>query len=112
MIASRRVSESLLRQAFNNTGYFERAQTGDILVTVIRDNEPDERYRQPPGTRSQTLRYDVVRNRQLVKVAIVHQFVLADGSIHNAAGRPDPKWVLIQDEVWVLERAESRTGDN
>lgn len=106
MIASRRVTETEIRQAFNATDYFERAEVGDILVTIVRDNEPDPRYRQPPGTRSQTLRYDEVRDGRILKVAILHQFVLADGTINNAARRPDPKWVLIDGPVWIVERAK------
>ncbi len=104
MTATRRVSDDELRKAFNASRYFERARDGDILVTMVRENDPDPRYRQPPGTRSQTLRYDEVRGGQLVKLAIVHQFVLPDGSINNTAQRPDPKWVLIDEEVWILRR--------
>lgn len=104
MIATRRVSKTELRRAFNNSGYFERAESGDILVTLIRQNEPDPRYRQPAGTRSQTLRYDEVRDGRLEKVAIVHQFLLADGTVNNPARRPDPKMLRVGDEVWIVER--------
>jgi hypothetical protein len=104
MIASRRVTQAAIRQVFNASGYYEKANKGLVLVTLIRDNEPDARYRQPKETRSQVLRYDEVQDGRLVKVAIVHQFLLPDGTINNAIGLPDPKWLLVAGVIWIVER--------
>jgi len=103
-MAIRRVSEAEIRAAFNRSGYFERAEAGNILKTVVRDEEPAPEYNQPPGTRSQTLWYHEAQGGQLVRVAVVHQFLLSDGTINNRARRPDPKYLQVGGEILALER--------
>lgn len=92
-----------LRQIFNESGYQERAGQ-DILVTVSNPHTPAAEYHQPPDTISQTLTYHESRNGKLVTVAIMHQFVLPDGTINNRAGLPDPKFVRIDDDRYKLAR--------
>lgn len=103
MNASRHVDEWTLRQQFNKSGLFERAQRGELLVTMDEhDASPD--YNQPLGTKSQTIHYYEVRDGRLVKLAILHQFVLPSGKINNRAQRPDPKFLLVGNEIWKLSR--------
>jgi hypothetical protein len=104
-MAIRRVTEVEIRGEFNRSGLFERAERGEVLKTTIRDAEPDPSYHQPPGTRSQTIEYHDVVDGRLVKVAVVHQFLLPNGRINNRAERPDPKYLLVDGEIWALHRS-------
>lgn len=105
MVSTRRVSEHEIRTAFNNSGLYERAQAGELLVS-IESQRPGPAYNQPPGTASQTITYHDVIAGQLVKVAVCHAFVLPDGTINNARRRPDPKFLLVDDEVLMLQRPQ------
>jgi hypothetical protein len=87
-----RLDSFQLCKLFNETGYFERAQRGELLRTLVRAGTPGPEYNQPPGTISETWWWHESRGTRLVRVAVVHQFVLPDGRINNAVGRPDPKW--------------------
>ncbi|MEK7692793.1 MAG: hypothetical protein AAB349_01210, partial [Chloroflexota bacterium] len=54
---------------------------------------------EPPGTVSHIVRYFDKGGRV---VAIVHEFVLPDGS-RGGSGRPDPKWVRIGPRAYKLK---------
>ncbi len=99
-----RVSETELRDRFNAAEYYEKVQAGELLATLIARRPPDPAYRQPPGTLSETWRYDAARGNRLEKVAIVHQFVLPDGTINNRSHRPDPKFLRTEDGTFALDR--------
>jgi hypothetical protein len=103
MVSTRRVSEHEIRKAFNASGLYERSQEGSILVTED-DGVPGAEYHQPPGTVSRTTIYTEAVNGQLIRRAVLHSFVLPDGTINNRARRPDPKYLRIGDEILLLER--------
>jgi hypothetical protein len=107
----RRVSAWELRAAFNATGLYERAEKGDpSLMVFVDDGVPDSRYHQPPGTTSRTWSYWEIQNGALVKLAVAHGFVLSDGRINNPAGRPDPKYLRLGDEILLLPRPTKPTS--
>ena len=81
---------SLLRLAFNELRYYERALAGELAIRTVRDRHP----RRPPGdhphcTRSQFVEFSDAG--QLV--ASAHQYVRPDGTI-SGSGRPDPRMVV------------------
>lgn len=90
------VSAEKLREIFNNSGYLERAQANDLIVIVKVERNPGAAANQPPGTKSQLVYY---YEKELTQVAIVHQYVLPDGSI-GASGLPDPKWVYWEGLIY------------
>ncbi len=99
-----RVSERELRDLFNACEYYEKVQAGELLATLIARRAPDAAYGQPVGTVSETWRYDATRGNRLEKVAIVHQYVLPDGTINNPRGRPDPKFLKTEDGIFIVAR--------
>lgn len=94
----RRVGASELRAVFNKAGFYERVLDGELAELVIWRGTPSPHSRQPNGTESQQVAYF----DRGVEIARVHQFVLKDGSL-GASGRPDPKAVLIDDVLYVLD---------
>jgi hypothetical protein len=92
-----------LRQVLDASGYLERAGR-DILVTVAERHPAAPEFHQPPGTMSETLWYSESRVGKLVRVAVLHQFVLPDGRVNNRAGLPDPKYIRIGDDQYKLAR--------
>jgi hypothetical protein len=100
MANSRRinVSAETLRELFNESGYWELAKRGDLIEKIYSEAPPQKRSGEPPGTLSQIVAYLDPQGRQ---VAIVHQYLRKDGSI-GGSGRPDPKKVFYQGNVYVL----------
>lgn len=96
-----------LRQVLDESGYLARAGQ-DILVTVVDAHPAAPEFRQPAGTMSETIWYSETRGNKLVRVAVLHQFVLPDGRINNRAGLPDPKYVRIGDDHYKLARKPKR----
>ena len=96
-----RVPATQLRQMFNDGRYYERVQARELLAVVEDDRHPSApAAKEPNCTRSQIVHYYDVQ--AWVKVAIVHQYVRADGSL-GASGRPDPKRILDGDTIYSLE---------
>lgn len=89
------MSPDELRRLFNDGRYYERALAGELLMSVESDPPPRAEAGQPPGTKSQMVWYF---DKSLNRVALVHQYVLPDGSI-GASGRPDPKRLLLDQEI-------------
>jgi hypothetical protein len=87
-----------LRKIFNDGGYWELAKQGKLFEKVYSEKPPQARSGEPPGTLSQILAYLDSQGRQ---VAIVHQYLRKDGSI-GGSGRPDPKKLFYQGNVYVL----------
>lgn len=83
-----RVSETVIRQRFNSENLYQRLQDGRIRQVIMKD-KLCRLSTEPPGTRSQIVAY--YDGRQ--KIALVHQYLRADGSI-GASGLPDPKELL------------------
>jgi len=52
---------------------------------------------------SQIVQYSTVIDGQLVKLALVHRYLLPDGAI-GASGLPDPKMAFHDGIIYLLER--------
>ena len=90
-----RVEPSEIRERFNESGLFERVLRGE-LKTVLEDDRPVRaELGLPEGTRSQMVWYLGPDGR---KLAIVHQYLLPDGTI-GGSGRPDPKRMILDAET-------------
>jgi hypothetical protein len=87
-----------LRQKFNALLYYQRYVAGELRAQVDDEYVPNPEYGFPPGTRSQR----VIYYDGETAVAVVHQYILPDGSI-GASGRPDPKWLLDGGTIFMLE---------
>jgi len=82
-----RVDASFLQKLFNEGGYWERAQAGDLSMVVLEDRHPSLTLANEPFcTKSQMISY----RDGILEIARVHQYLRTDGSI-GASGRPDPK---------------------
>lgn len=92
---ARRVSSEDLRRIFNDGRYYERVLANELIASVEREGSPRPEAQQPPGTLSQTVWYFDLR---LSRVALVHQYLLPDGTI-GGSGRPDPKRILLDGEI-------------
>jgi hypothetical protein len=91
------VSKQELRQRFNEGKYWERVKSGE-LREIVRTDKPTKAAHQPSGSRSQIIAYfDGSR-----KVAIVHQYLRADGSI-GGSGRPDPNEITEDDVIYYCD---------
>jgi hypothetical protein len=101
-----RVPPDELRAMFNEGGYFERVQAGELLAEVAYNRHPcPPRVNEPYCTRSQTVHYvDLQEGRE---VAVVHQYLREDGSL-GASGLPDPKRICQGDTVFLVELPENR----
>jgi hypothetical protein len=90
------VSETIIREYFNNGKFYQRSLTGEFSTWMKRDSHPDS----PPGnepycTRSQIVYYyDQDKN----PVAIVHQYLRPDGTL-GASGKPDPKRIFLENRI-------------
>jgi hypothetical protein len=94
-----RVSAEELRQLFNDGGFWEKAKTGEFSVKLYREGHPSPKASgEPPCTRSQIIAYLDAQGRQ---VALVHQYLRKDGKL-GGSGRPDPKKLFHQGQVYVL----------
>ncbi|MBI3696075.1 MAG: hypothetical protein HY238_14690 [Acidobacteria bacterium] len=97
----RPVPEQELRRMFNQGQYYERTQTGELWEDPMADAHPSpERSHEPVCTHSQIIAY---RDGSGKKVAVVHQYLRRDGKL-GASGKPDPKWLLVDDVIYVPER--------
>lgn len=84
-----------LRERFNAGRYYERAVANELLATIESERPARPEANQPAGTLSQMVwYYDGTGQR----VALVHQYLRRDGSL-GASGRPDPKRLLLEDEI-------------
>jgi hypothetical protein len=80
----------------------ERIRSGEFTARIERSTVARPECGQPPGTLSQIIHYfdgDM-------KVAIVHQFLLPDGTI-GASGKPDPKMVRQGNTIFKLRPEEA-----
>jgi hypothetical protein len=94
----RRVGETELRRIFNELGYFEAVLEGELTERVERSGQARPGAGQPAGTESQTVWYYDGLGQ---KVALVHQYLLPDGSI-GGSGRPDPKRLIFHHEILIV----------
>jgi hypothetical protein len=88
------------RQRFRETGILERILNGELHADIFRNSLAKPSAGQPPGTRSQMVRY---RDRaDGTTVVIVHRYLLPDGTL-GGSGLPDPKWLLDGDSMLVIQ---------
>lgn len=80
-----------LRQLFDHTDYWERAEKGEYHKVVIGKHKPDSKN-EPAGTESQIIS---IRREDGFEIARIHAYVRPDGSL-GASGKPDPK--IVYDE--------------
>jgi hypothetical protein len=99
---SKYVNEDELRRIFNEGRYFERMHAGEFHERIIRQNRRRTGDRRVRDTMSQLVEnWDKFGNM----VARVHQYRRKDGSL-GGSGRPDPKAVLHDETLYVLEEPE------
>jgi hypothetical protein len=82
------VDAQTARQRFNALDYYGEIRRGALAALVRKDVLADTSLGFPVGTRSQTVYY----MRGQTRIAVVHQFLLPDGTL-GASGLPDPKWL-------------------
>jgi hypothetical protein len=93
------VSATEIRKIFNE-GRFEDLVAYRVLKErIIREGNPAPASNQPAGTKSQILAYLNQDGRQ---VAVVHRYLRPDGSL-GGSGKPDPKKVFQNGELYVLD---------
>jgi hypothetical protein len=97
------VSGPELQEIFNGTDYYERVLNGTLALRFLSRNLPDPKYGQPDGTVSEKWEYIDSDGFHTFPVAVVHQYVLPDGTINNPKGLPDPKWVRIEDRIYTFK---------
>ena len=94
--AARRSTPQTLRRIFNDGGFLERLQRGELRAVLLRDRHPSlEGAHEPFCTRSQAVAY---LDANGTRVALVHQYLRTDGSI-GGSGLPDPKRILSEGEI-------------
>ena len=89
------MSAEELRKVFNDGGYYQRVCDNELIAVVERSHPPREGSGQPAGTLSQSVWYF---DKSMNRVAFVHQYLLPDGNI-GGSGKPDPKRILLDDEI-------------
>lgn len=91
----RRVEPDEIRGLFNESGLFERSERGELESQLMVDRLAQPEVGLPEGTRSQMVWYLGPEGQKLV---LVHQYLLPDGTI-GGSGRPDPKRMILDDEI-------------
>lgn len=85
---------------FNQGRYWEQTRQGILKAVIVKSNHPSSpRANEPVCTRSQ---YVIYIDKNGHKVAGVHQYLRPDGTI-GASGRPDPKELLVNGTLYILE---------
>lgn len=95
----KRVPPETIRTIFNNSQYPGLIDSGDLAPQMLSDRvlqNPHLRG-EPPGTRSQTIRYIDIAGQWVVEI---HQYLRADGSL-GASGKPDPKRLRIAGTIFI-----------
>jgi len=95
----KRVSPETIRGIFNNSQCSVRISKGLLVPQLLRDNvlQNPNLKGEPPGTRSQTIRYSDLAGQWVV---VIHQYLRPDGSL-GASGKPDPKRLRIGDTIFL-----------
>jgi len=85
------------RRLFNERGFWERTETGELTTRLRRNSHPSPPLAHEPFcTRSQMVSY---HDTSGMKVAIVHQYVRPSGEL-GLGGKPDPKWLMVDGVVY------------
>lgn len=92
---------------FRRYEYEARAETGQLMMRVLRDGHPSPpRAGLPFCTRSQIIAYLDAKGDE---VGMAHRYLKPDGTL-GASGRPDPKRLLV-DGVLYVAWWEPRRGE-
>ena len=84
-----------LRNRFNESRLAEREDGVTIVTVIVSDAPVSPVANQPAGSRSQFVEYWEAG----ILVAKCHRYLGPSGAL-GASGRPDPKWLLVDGEVW------------
>src|SRR6266566_8732366 len=96
-----RIPTSEMQRRFNEGRYWERTQHGELTVVIMEDRHPAlTAANEPFCTQSQMVSYRDINNAEIARV---HQYLRPDGSI-GASGRPDPKRLFENGELYRLEK--------
>jgi hypothetical protein len=99
----KRIPPSEMQKMFNEGGYWDKAKSGELTPVPLEERHPAlTAANEPLCTISQMLSYRDASNRE---VARVHQYLHADGTI-GASGRPDPKRLFHNGELYRLEKKQ------
>ncbi len=97
-----RAAPKVLRKIFNENRFWERSVSGELTTRVLKDRHPSLTVAQEPFcTRSQSVSYI---DQEGNEVARVHQYLRTDLTI-GASGRPDPKRVLFEGRLYIVQEA-------
>ena len=91
-----------MRRLFNTGRYYERMLAGEFRPKIIGEIPRRRGDRRIRGSRSQTVEY---WDRFGMLIARVHEYRMPDGSL-GASGRPDPKLLRHEGDVYVLDGRE------
>lgn len=93
---------NIIREKFKCCQFYERLQNNELTATTFKSKHRSPET-EPICTLSQVVIY---WDSQGNPVAMVHQYLRPDGTI-GASGKPDPKWVVVDDKVMAM-RAKAR----
>ena len=98
------LSSDSIRRKFNESQVPRMIANGKLRPHYLRDKQledPENRkHPEPPGTRSQTIRYSDSNGQWVV---VVHQYLRPDGTL-GASGKPDPKRLRIRNTVFIARQ--------
>jgi hypothetical protein len=97
------VSKATIRDAFNKLDFTEKLKNGSVSARLEgREQLAPEHLGFPKGTKSRRMRYVGGNGKTL---AIVHEYPVPGGGL-AASGRPDPKSLLVENELWIVDPAD------
>lgn len=98
---AKRVTPERMRTLFRNSQLPEHISQGILQPVVLKDSviQNPVAKGEPPGTRSQIIRYNDESGRWVVEV---HQYLRPNGSI-GASGKPDPKRLRIGGTIFIVQ---------
>jgi hypothetical protein len=90
---------------FNEGRFVERAASGELQIRVKPESEhpAPAAAEEPAGTLSHILQYF---DSAGLLVAQAHEYLRPDGTV-GGSGRPDPKWLFIDETIYKQRRAAS-----
>ena len=97
----KRVPPETIRTIFNNSQYTRLIAEGHLVPHVLSDKVLQNPHlrREPPGTRSQIIRYVDLAGQWVV---MIHQYLRPDGSL-GGSGKPDPKRLRIAGTIFTIK---------
>jgi len=100
------VTEAEIQRAFNKGEFWEQAKSGVLKVGLFHPERHANPVRtgQPYCTRSQMLVYST---QDGTPIALVHQYLRPNGTL-GASGKPDPKKLVIDNELLAIRAKQSK----